>query len=436
VAPGRPGAAPPSVEVLEVRDHWGLNRLFEGVAKGNVSTHCRTGTSDPRWLADGERFLWATERGGAWQIELRDRGGALLQTLTRPELGLRGLVAVDEGRGALVVRASEDPTQVHLWRITLADGQAERLTEVPGVHDATFAEDDSRWVLASTTLAGEVRWAVRDAAGAELATLRSVAEAPPWSPRVELTTVGEGPERLHAALIRPRDFDAARRYPVLVHVYGGPHHQHVTANGRSYLLDQWFADQGTVVVRLDGRGTPSRGRAWERAIRGDFLTAPLADRVRGLQALGARCPELDLTRVGIHGWSFGGTFSAMAVMRRPDAFHAAVAGAPVTDWRDYDTHYTERYLGLPDEAPEAYRVSDVLTYAAQPSRPLLLLHGTADDNVYFTHSVRLPDALFRAGIAHEFLPLSGFTHMVPDPNVTTRLHHRIRDHFAAHLAPR
>jgi dipeptidyl-peptidase-4 len=195
------------------------------------------------------------------------------------------------------------------------------------------------------------------------------------------------------------------------------------------------ADHGFVVVSIDGRGTPARGRDWERVIQGNLIDAPLADQVAGLQALAASYPELDLSRVGIYGWSFGGYFAAMAVMRRPDVFHVAVAGAPVADWHDYDTHYTERYLGLPDQHPEAYEHSSVLTYARQLRRPLLLIHGTADDNVYFLHSLKISDALFRAGIEHDFLPLSGHTHMVADPAITRLVNTRIVDYLVEHLRP-
>ena len=149
-------------------------------------------------------------------------------------------------------------------------------------------------------------------------------------------------------------------------------------------------------------------------------------------------PEVDLARVGIEGWSFGGYMAALAALKRPDVFKAAVAGAPVVDWLDYDTHYTERYLGLPQTHPEAYEKSSLLTYARDTSRPiapLLLIHGTADDNVYFFHTLKLSDALFRAGKPHELLPLSGLTHMVPDPLVTQRQYEWVMRHFKRHLAP-
>jgi len=219
-----------------------------------------------------------------------------------------------------------------------------------------------------------------------------------------------------------------------VNVYGGPHGQMVTRSRNPFLLPQWLADHGFVVVMLDGRGTPGRGRAWERAIKGNLIEVPLEDQVEGLRALGAVYPELDLSRVGIYGWSFGGYFSAMAIMRRPDVFRASVAGAPVVDWRDYDTHYTERYMGLPDDNPGGYQAASVLTYADRLERPLLLVHGTADDNVYFLHSMKLCEALFRAGKPFEFLPLAGFTHMVPDPVVTRRLYQRIEAFLARNVA--
>jgi dipeptidyl-peptidase-4 len=155
--------------------------------------------------------------------------------------------------------------------------------------------------------------------------------------------------------------------------------------------------------------------------------------VAGLQALAAQHPELDLSRVGIFGWSFGGYMAALAVLRRPDVFKVGVAGAPVVDWLDYDTHYTERYLDLPDAAPEAYRSSNLLTYAGDLSRPLMIIHGTADDNVYFFHSLKLADALFRAGRRFELVPLAGVTHQVPDPSVREQLWRRITGYLFAHL---
>ncbi|HEV3119707.1 MAG TPA: S9 family peptidase, partial [Gemmataceae bacterium] len=198
------------------------------------------------------------------------------------------------------------------------------------------------------------------------------------------------------------------------------------------LLNQWLADQGFIVVSFDGRGTPGRGHDWERAISKHFGSVPLDDQVAALKALAGRS-DVDLERTGIVGWSFGGYMSALAVLKRPDVFKAAVAGAPVVDWLDYDTHYTERYLGMPDTDAVAYKEASLLTYAAGLKRPLLLVHGTADDNVYFRHSLKLADALFRHGKEFEMLPLSGLTHMVPEPVVMEQLWSRIAGFFHAQL---
>ena len=391
----------------------------------------------PQWLADGSGFLWISERRGTPQLELHDKSGRLLRAVTEPGLGLRELLHLDEGRGIVWVLAGMEPTERHLYRVALdsRSGRLQPMTREPGVDAAIFPEKgNGLYVLEIHTLAGARRQEVWVTDGERAASLRSVAEEPDFLPEVELTPAGRNPE-LRTALIRPRDFDRRRRYPVILHAYGGPLSQMVLADRRRYLLDQWVADHGFIVVCVDGHGTPGRGRDWERAIRGDFMSLPLDDHVIALRALAAKYPELDLSRVGIWGWSFGGYFAAMAVMRRPDVFHAAVAGGPVVDWRDYDTHYTERYLGLPQAHAAAYDKSSVLTYVPQLRRPLLIVHGTADDNVYLVHSLRLCEALNRAGKDYEFLPLVNQTHMVLDPLATVRLYSRMIHHFERALVP-
>jgi len=183
----------------------------------------------------------------------------------------------------------------------------------------------------------------------------------------------------------------------------------------AWLFEQWMADAtGAIVVSIDAKGTPGRGRAWERAILGKLGDVPLEGHVAALQALAAAHVEMDPSRTGVYGWSFGGYFSALAALRRPDVFTAAVAIAPVVDWRDYDTAYTERYLGLPDASAAAYDAASILTYAAQPlparEPTLLIAHGTADDNVYFLHSLKLVDVLAKAGRSFRFAPFVGQTH--------------------------
>ena len=324
----------------------------------------------PKWRRDGKSFLWSTERRGAWQLELHHRDGGLARVLTAPELNYRRLVGVDETSGTALFTAGEDPTQTQIDRVGLdKDAPPERLTNEPGEHAAIVSEESGVRVVSSASLTSDLKEVVHRADGSVAGELASVAEKSSVEPNVELVEVGNDPP-LRAAVIRPQDFQSDHRYPVIVSVYGGPHAQMVVSRRSAYLLDGWLANQGFIVVSVDGRGTPARGRAWERAIKGNFIKFPMEDQVRGLQALGARYREMDLSRVGIFGWSFGGYFSAMAAITRPDVFYAGIAGAPVTDWLDYDTHYTERYLGLPNKDPQAYSVSSVLNKAAELRRPL------------------------------------------------------------------
>ena len=231
-----------------------------------------------------------------------------------------------------------------------------------------------------------------------------------------------------------------RKLPVLLDPYGGPHAQRVLKVRAAYLTAQWFAEHGFAVVIADGRGTPGRGPEWERAVAGDLAGPVLADQVDALRDAAARFADLDTGRVAIRGWSFGGYLAALAVLRRPDVFHAAIAGAPVTDWHLYDTHYTERYLGQPDRDTEAYERSSLISLLARgddppqtplahggavrspvPPRPLMLIHGLADDNVVVAHTLRLSGALLGAGYPHTVLPLSGITHMASQETVAENL---------------
>ncbi len=393
----------------------------------------------PRFLADGQRFLWTSERGGEWQLELRSMDASVAPIALTPAsgFGYASIAGVDEANGRVYVTASSDGASMHVHSVAL-DGQGApiALTTGVGTHEPTFSRSCALWVDVARSLDAARAATLRRTASEDTTPITSHAEAPPFVPSATLETVGERDYR--AIVVRPRNFDPTRRYAVLVNVYGGPGVRQVMAERERWLLQQWFADHGFIVVSFDGRGTPGRGREWERAIRGDFGTVPLEDQVAALQALGAQHPEMDMDRVGIYGWSFGGYFSAMATLRRPDVFRAGCAGAPVSEWRDYDTHYTERYLGLPeDEGTEGpYARSSVLTYAGREEgdrRPLLVVHGTADDNVYFSHSIKLVDAMFRTDRPFEMLPLAGLTHMVPEPLIMRRLQSRIIGFFVREL---
>ena len=387
----------------------------------------------PVWLKDGRQFLWTTERGGSWQVELHSADGKLVRAITPADFQFEELVDVNEADRSIVVSGGPDPRERHLYRFALeTKAEPQRLTREPGRHLGMFGENKETFLHRFDLLDGRAGWEVLHSADVkQIAALPSVAERPSSLPNVELLRT-EGARPMDAAIVRPRDFKKGNRYPVILDVYAGPGHKQVLAQPDRYMIDQWMADRGYIVVAVDGRGTPGHGRDWERAIRGNLIEVPLADQIAGLQALAKHEPAMDLKRVGVVGWSFGGYFSAMAAMQKPEVFRCAVAGAPVVTWENYDTHYTERYLGLPSENADGYRKSSVLTYASNLSRPLLLIHGLTDDNVYFQHSVQLSEALFQAGKDFNFLPLPG-THMVSEPLLRLRRQTRVIDFFDAEL---
>ncbi|MEY4348342.1 MAG: hypothetical protein RIS43_761, partial [Actinomycetota bacterium] len=225
----------------------------------------------------------------------------------------------------------------------------------------------------------------------------------------------------------------SHKLPVIVAIYGGPHHAEVIAARSAFAADQWLANQGYCVVVIDNAGTPGKSPAWEREVLNDLTNVVLRDQVLALESLGRKYEDMDMDRVGIHGWSFGGYLSALAVLDRPDIYHAAWAGAPVTEWRMYDTAYTERYLGNPNSQPEVYDAGSLIKRAPQLKRPLALIHGLADDNVLAAHSLQLSGALLAAGKAHTFLPLAGVSHMTPQVEITRNIMLLMRDFFDQHL---
>ncbi len=329
---------------------------------------------------------------------------------------------------AFVTASLDDPTREHVLRVAWADGAMKRVNGLSGVSGA--AVGGTLGVVTSATLdQPNNRTYVVDMSAEQptrLSVIESVAETPVITARPIELVLGE--RELRGALVLPTLHKPGTKLPVLLDPYGGPHAQMVKGAHNLYLNAQWIADQGFAVLVVDGRGTPGRGPAWDRSVRDDFAGATLQDQVDGLHAAAEQYPDLDLTRVAIRGWSYGGYLSALAALRRPDVFHAAVVGAPVTDWRLYDTGYTERYLGHPDQQPEVYAANSLFPEAgpgawawAEPHRPMLIIHGLADDNVVAAHTLRLSSALLAAGRPHTVLPLSGVTHMTPQEVVAENL---------------
>jgi dipeptidyl-peptidase 4 len=367
----------------------------------------------PRWLPDG-RLLHAAYSAAEDTHRLTIDGAPV----TPP--GLQVLSVAGATAARVVFCAAGEPTERHLYSLDLdkRSGEIAALTSEPGVHAATLA--GTMTAISSETLEADgVTVRVLDG-DREVAVVRSLRQLA-FAPRVTLLTVGD--RELRAALVLPRDeVRPAGPLPVIMDPYGGPLTQRVLRARRLFYEPQWLADQGFAVLVADGRGSPARGARWERAIRLDLATAALDDQVAALEQVARRYRgELDVSRVGIRGWSFGGYLAALAVLRRPDAFSAAIAGAAVTEWRWYDTVATERYLGHPERYPEAYERSSLLPLAAGLARPLLLVHGLADDNVHPRHSLLLARELLAAGRDHQLLLLPGVTHMVWQPEIIEQL---------------
>ncbi len=378
--------------------------------------------------------------------------------VTGDELRVRSIEAVVDDLA--IVAAWTVPSEIHLFAVPLGSSDAlrgvrppVRLTDQPGVHgiadwmrppseasskpsastappdtsttsspaEALFVVSSSRPDLDHTALnlhrlvdlIGETHL------GPSVAEIKDTSQRPSLQAFPLFHPLGA--DRLESAIFFPADHDGETPLPVLLDPYGGPHAQRVLKTYRPHLVSQWFADHGFVVIVTDGRGTPGRGPRWERQVWGDLAEPVLEDQLAALDAAASEFDLLDLSRVGIRGWSFGGYLAALAVLRRPDRFHAAIAGAPVTDWRLYDTHYTERYLGHPDSHPLHYQRTDLMADAANLKRPLMLIHGLADDNVVAAHTLRFSTALLAAGRPHRVLPLSGVTHMTPQETVAENL---------------
>jgi dipeptidyl-peptidase-4 len=409
--------------------------------------------------ADGQTTVLSEQRDECWVqlvpgLPARTHSGALLAhadlrgtrqltvdgvTVTPPGLQLRAVLGVagmdGEAGDEVLFTASQEPTETHLWSYRAGEG-VRRLSAEPGVHSGMRRAGTLVHVARRADQPGGRVTVLRE--GKPTTPIASLAERPVLD--VHSTPLVLGRRELRAMLFLPSwHRPGSGQLPVLVDSYGGAASQRVTAEREwPSLVSQWFAEQGFAVLVADGSGTPGRGPAWEREVYGDLFGPVLDDQVAAVQEAARLRPELDLGRVGIRGWSFGGSLAALAVLRRPDVFHAAVAGAGVTDQLLYNAHWRERFLGHPDEFPERYEACSLVRAAPQLTRPLLLIHGLADDNVYPANTLRLSSALLTAGRPHEVLLLPGVGHQAMGSAIAENLlWHQVRflqRHLGAHPA--
>ena len=361
----------------------------------------------PALLHDG-RLVTCADRDGVRRLVVDNRSA------TPDHLQVRSVISA----GETIVFAANDTSTPWIQDIYSFDTHSGALSQFTNSNGMVSASGTSHVLVTRTSTIDSVGPQFTVHHNDSQLTIACHAEKPLVEPNVRIISVG--PRGIPVAILTPRD-GLTTKLPVLFDPYGGPHAQRVVASNGAYLSSQWFADQGFVVVIADNVGTPGKGSKWERDVLGDLAQPVLDDQVEIVRALQDLEPRADITRVGIRGWSFGGYLAALAVLRRSDVFHAAVAGAPVTDWRLYDTHYTERYLGNPSVDDINYTKTSLMENVDTLESPLLLIHGLADDNVVAAHTLQLSSALLAAGKAHEVLPLSGVTHMTPQEVVAENL---------------
>jgi dipeptidyl-peptidase-4 len=367
-------------------------------------------SGQPRW--HNEQIVSVIDNRNSDTRELQLAGRAISPA------GMQVMSIVDIKDDYIDVVATQDALSRDLLRI----GFDSSITEISqgGIASATSTTSDLQIVVESRLDTHTRSYQLRRGAKTEH-YFDSLAESPNFTPQVHILQTGT--HKVNTAVLFPQDHVyGSRKLPVMMRPYGGPHGPQVLNGALSYAIDQWFADQGFVVVVADNRGTGGRGPAWDHAIYQDFVSPVIEDQVSAVADVARHFPDdVDASRVGITGWSFGGYLSALAVMKRPDVFHAAVAGAPVTEWLWYDTAYTERYLGHPEKFPEIYEDHSLMPMANQLERPLMLVHGLADDNVVAAHSLSLSGALLANRKPHTVLPLSGVTHMTPQEIISENL---------------
>jgi dipeptidyl-peptidase-4 len=393
-----------------------------------------------RFLQDG-RFIWAAERSGFMHLYLYNAHGQLIRPLTTGAWMVDEVVGVDEEREQVYLTGTRDgPLERHLYTVSFDGGEMRRLTKEPGTHDVVLDHAKQRFVD------------THDNPGqAPTVTLRSLTDgailealSQPSDPRIEELDLASPElasfesrdgETLYAALYRPTEEEhGPGPYPMVVSVYGGPHAQRVTQSW-SLTVDmraQYLRQLGFLVLKIDNRGSARRGLAFEGTIKNALGSVEVRDQVDGARWLAKR-GLADPDRVGIIGWSYGGYMAAMCLAQAPEVFKVAVAGAPVTHWDGYDTHYTERYMGSPQTNVEGYESGSVMDHVDTMEGKLLLIHGLIDENVHFRHTARLINALIEARKPYDLLLFPNERHMPRGLADRVYMESRISDYFLDHL---
>jgi dipeptidyl-peptidase-4 len=370
-----------------------------------------------QFLKDGKRFLWPSERSGWRNWYLYDLSGKQLAHVTNASYVFDQITAVDEAKGIMYVTAhTNEGQETHLFQASLSGGKVTQLTEAGAVHRINMDPTGRYYLDVKSTDTIPAVATLRTIEGKVIRQTGSVTlnlqGANILAPEHVVVKAADGVTNLHGVLFKPTGFDSTKKYPLVVQVYGGPQLQNAPRGNAMVSSYNFMAQDGYMVWVVDNRGTPNRGRDFERATHMKLGQVDLDDQAAAVRQLLKTHPYIDSTRIGIIGSSYGGYLSALALLRYPDLFHVGVAIAAVTDWRNYDSPYTERYMRLPQNNREGYDKGSTLTYAGNLRGKLMIMHGTTDNNVHVGNAMQLISALQRAGKSFEVMMYPGERHGV------------------------
>lgn len=400
--------------------------------------------NDLYFLSDSDQFIWASERDGFKHLYLYENSGKLVRQLTQGDWVVDNIEAVDAKSNRIYFAGRKDtPLESHAYSVSLDGGDISRITNEGAYHSVSFSKDASIFIDRFSTINSPAQVSLNDASGKRITWLEEnkVDEGHPLHPYMDTWTKPEFGDittkdgaTLKYRIYKPENLE--KKHPVIVYLYGGPHAQVVTnswAGNRGLLMQHWV-DKGYVVFTLDNRGSNYRGKAFEDPIYKKMGFIEVDDQVAGVEFL-RTLPYVDAKRIGVHGHSYGGYMTLMTMFKAGDYFQAGVSGAPVTDWRLYDTHYTERYMGNPKTDDDAYTASSVFPYAKDLKGDLLIYHGMADDNVLFTHSTMLYKHLQDLAIPFETMDYPGKKHSIRGKQTGIHLYKTITNFFDRNLTP-
>ncbi len=398
---------------------------------------------DLYFLNDEKHFIWVSERDGYKHIYLYQMDGKLVRQLTQGEWVIDGIEHINQESGIIYFTGRKDTAvERHLYSVAIATGDIKKISRRSGFHSITFAKDGSSFIVNFSTVNTPPQVSLHNAEGDRVTWLveNRIDKDHPLNPYLKHwikpqfgNIKTDDGTKLYYRLYKPANFNPKKKYPVIVYLYGGPGVQMVTNSwsGRN-MLPQYLAQQGYAVFTLDNRGSKHRGKAFENPIYRAMGGVEVEDQVRGVQFLHT-LSWVDKERIGVHGHSYGGYMTLMTMFKAPEYFQAGVSGAPVTDWRLYDTHYTERFMGHPEKDAEAYEKASVFPYATNLKGPLLIYHGMADDNVLFKNSTKLYKLLQDNNIPFYVMDYPGKKHSIRGKQTQMHRMNLIRNFFDLHF---